>query len=222
MARAPGLSEGIKYVAMYEMDDSKSLAVLAQGKDKYTLKKWASLLRVGLESLAPVDDMRKALEFAREQEGFCEHGTFSYQRGSRPSGNEYQRGSRPSGNEQAHKRVPSKPREPPKIQEAFSPPQEEEEDHLPTIYLVAREAAQHMSERLEERERNRLGTHTDHFETDLDRLYPSCAGHGQDYRMGMHLVARQAALQYVKRLEYAGRMCSQDAIPRALRAGWVG
>lgn len=207
MARAPGLSEGVKYVAMYEMDDSKSLAVLAQGKDKYTLKKWASLLRVGLESLAPVDDMRKALEFAREQEGFCEHGTFSCQRGARP------------GHEHARKPVP---REPPKIQEVFSPPQEEEDDQLPAIYLVAREAAQHMSERLEERERNRLGTHTDHFETDLDHLYPRCAGHGQDYRMGMHLVARQAALQYVKRLEYAGRMCSHDAIPRALRAGWVG
>ena len=205
MARAPGLSEGIKYVATYEMDDRRSLAVLAQGKDKYTLKKWASLLRVALESLAPVDDMRKALEFAREQGGFCEHGTFSYQRGSK------------AGHEQARKPVP---REPPKIQEASSPQQEETQ--LPAIYLVAREAAQHMSERLEERERNRQGMDTDHFETDLDHLYPSCAGHGQDYRMGMHLVARQAALQYVKRLEYAGRMCSHDAIPRALRAGWVG
>lgn len=207
MARAPGLSEGVKYVAAYRMDDARSLAVLAQGRDKYTLKKWASLLRVGLDSVAPVDDMRRALEFAREQEGFSELGTFSYQRGLRTGPVTLQVSKAPKE---------AMPELPAQIQEEASVNAEE----TPVIYLVAREAAQQMTERLEERERARLMDAD--IETDLDHLYPHCAGDQRDFRQGMRLVARQAALQYVKRLEYAGRMCSQDAVPRALRAGWVG
>lgn len=62
----PGLNQGVKYIAVYKLDGGKT-AVLAQGKDKFTLKRWAELLRVKQESLAAVDDMKQALEHARKQ-----------------------------------------------------------------------------------------------------------------------------------------------------------
>ncbi len=65
-ASRPSLNPSVKYLAVYPMDSGK-LAVLAQGKDKFTLKKWAELLRVKQESLSPVDDMKAALEYAGKQ-----------------------------------------------------------------------------------------------------------------------------------------------------------
>lgn len=62
----PGLNQGVKYIAVYTLDGGR-MAVLAQGKDKFTLKKWAGLLRVRQECVAPVDDMNQALEYARKQ-----------------------------------------------------------------------------------------------------------------------------------------------------------
>lgn len=65
-ASRPSLNPSVKYLAVYPMDSGR-LAVLAQGKDKFTLKKWAGLLRVKQESLSPVDDMKAALEYAGKQ-----------------------------------------------------------------------------------------------------------------------------------------------------------
>ena len=83
---------------------------------------------------------------------------------------------------------------------------------------VARAAAQQMTKRLEERERAR----PEDLETDVDRLYPRSTGKASEISKGMHLVARQAALQYVQRLQHAGLILSRDTIPRTLRDGRGG
>ena len=79
LAAVPSLSEEIKYVASYRMDDGR-LAVLAQGKDKYSLKKWGGILgdRRHPAIVSAVDDMGKALEYARTQEEFKESGRYTY------------------------------------------------------------------------------------------------------------------------------------------------
>jgi len=76
MTAAPGLKQDVKYIASYRMDDGK-LAVLAQGQDKFTLKKWGVVLSVRPCTVSPVDDMNKALEFARSQDGFQDWGRFT-------------------------------------------------------------------------------------------------------------------------------------------------
>lgn len=203
---APGLSQSVKYIATYPMDSGK-LAVLAQGKDKYTLRKWAGLLRVRQDSVAPVNDMNQALENARKQGGLVEQGTFSYQRG---------------GFKTLPAEKQARPREvQPAMQEDESAKQEKEE--IPAMYLVARAAAQQMAVRLEEREQARLPHVPEDFETDVDNLYPrASAGSARDFSKNVHLAARQAALQYIQRLQDAGRLFSRDSIPRGLRDGWCG
>lgn len=91
---------------------------------------------------------------------------------------------------------------------------------IPAMYLVARAAAQDMAHRLEERERSRLPYIEKDFETDVDNIYPKAStGAAREISKNTHLVARQAALQYVQRLQHAGKLLSRDSIPRALRDG---
>ena len=84
-------------------------------------------------------------------------------------------------------------------------------------YQMARASAQQMIARLEFAEESRRLSNSDSldFETDVDRMFvrPVQA----NPLVSPHLAARQAALQYIQRLQHAGQLISRDCIPHALR-----
>lgn len=221
MTGTPGLRHGIKFLAAYPVPNQAqnpnksqardglhvlaqeytlkaksgfqtqargSLHVLAQGADKYTLKKWALLLRVRRDSVVPVGDMQLALQSARAQEGLVEFGVFTQQRGQKQHTTE----------ERVEDQEQDEPEQPP-----------------PLVNPAAKHAAEQMAARLKLWERDRLPYLQEDFDTDVDRLY--AGGPCTDYREGMRCVARRAAMQYVERLRFAGRLSSADAVPHALR-----
>lgn len=143
--------------------------------------------------------MRQALEFARTQAGFEEQGSLCPQRGSS------------SSNNNNNKPVQSNPPETPSMTKQT----EKEQVATPSHYalLTARAAAQQALRRLEFEERSREPPTPSDYETDVDRLFVR----PQAQAVSPHLAARQAALQYIQRLQHAGRLLSRDYIPHALR-----
>lgn len=112
--------------------------------------------------------------------------------------------------------TPSKPSQP--ASDETEPAQVEPVKPKDTMSMVARVAAQLMSRRLEEREKSRPPYTQEDSETDVDRLFPRAEkGSAREISKDMHLVARQAAMQYIQRLKHADGLFSPDSIPRALR-----
>lgn len=208
----PALSQEVKYLAVYNMDDGR-LAVLAQGKDKYTLKKWAGILRVRHTAVSVVDDIYAALEFARAQEGFEEHGSFGHPRGG---------SNKPlvaaTSKKQAKTVEPERPPAP--LAPTSEKTQQAADPYNSRAYQMARASAQQAIRRIEFREESiRLSQNPPGFETDVDRTFvrrPPATG-DNPVAISPYVMAGRAALQYARRLHHEGRLPCLDAVPHALR-----
>lgn len=235
----PALSQDVKYLAVYNMDDGR-LAVLAQGKDKYTLKKWAGILRVRTAAMvSAVDDMTAALEFARAQAGFEEHGKFTYCKSgsSKP----------PSSAVPARQQAPVT-----KTQEVWTgKPSPAAQKPVPDEYdtpgyIIARQVCQKRLRYLEEAERlsNMIMSDVndeEFLDVDIDRVPQSkprislqeCCERGRHIARQvagfLHIVGLcsatltcslscpQTALNHLQRLEHEGQLTHRCIIPPALR-----
>jgi hypothetical protein len=66
----------IRFMAWHRT--SSGWAVLAQGKDKFTPKRWRLLLHPGLFDVTPLQDIKPVVESMRKVEGFEEIGAFTF------------------------------------------------------------------------------------------------------------------------------------------------
>ena len=144
--------------------------------------------------------MKQALEFAKHQPEFEQQGSLCHQRGGK------------QGQQQ-------EPRPKPKVSKEHEPaPVLVRKPTRPNpAYQMAHAAAEQMRVRLEFEEESRRIAHAEclGIETDVDHMFvrPVQA----NPVVSPHVAARQAALQYIQRLQHAGKLFSQDCIPRALR-----
>jgi hypothetical protein len=162
--------------------------------------------------------MKQALEFAKQQADFEEHGSLCHQRGGKCA--------RPVVSKQAEREgLVSAITQPPLVKNPAQPSLVKNPAQPPLVrsfamdpaYQMARASAQQMIARLEFAEESRRLSNSDSldFETDVDRMFvrPVQA----NPLVSPHLAARQAALQYIQRLQHAGQLISRDCIPHALR-----
>ena len=193
MASVPALTKDIRYIAAYPSKDGRLMVVLAQGMDKFTLKKWEGILRA--RHVSPVHDMGATLSAAKTQENFQEQGKFTYCR-STPA------------------IVLPVPVIQPKI--APKPIQPPKTNYDTPAYIMARQACQKMQKCIEEREK--FNSIVLDFDVDIDKMYPavprktweqSCQQARRD--------AGTAALQYVDKLRHAGLLTNENIIPPSLR-----
>ena len=141
--------------------------------------------------------MKQALEFAKKQPEFEQQGSLCHQRGGR------------QGQQQSQQTKPTT------ILEEPTPPVLERKPTRPNpAYQMARAAAEQMRARLEFEAESRRIAHAEclGIETDVDHMFARPV-----QTVSPHVMARQAALQYIQRLQQAGQLISQDMIPRALR-----
>ena len=141
--------------------------------------------------------MKQALEFAKQQPEFEQQGTLCHQR----SGKQSQQQAKPKVSEQ-HEPTPVLERKPTRPNPA---------------YQMARAAAEQMRVRLEFEAESRRIAHAEclGIKTDVDNMFARPVQ--ANPVVSPYAMARQAALQYIQRLQHAGQLISQDMIPRALR-----
>lgn len=185
--------------------------------------------------MSSVDDMNKALEFAKTQDGFEQKGSFGHPRSCRPPSSvakKTQAKTEESDNEQAKPEEPVKTEEPAKNPEgpkrsAIPPPPARKDDgmtwqerHAAAARRgveMAHASAMQTLRRIEFREQSiKLSPNPPGFETDVDHMFVRPPPN--DNAVSPHLMARRAALQYAQRLQYAGRIVCQDSIPRSMRS----
>lgn len=191
IASIPALTKDVRYIAAYPSTDGRLMVVLAQGKDKFTLKKWEGILRA--RQVSPVHDMRSALASAKAQEDFQEQGKFTYCRSS------------PADVPTIQPKPVVQPKPVPTVKNYDTP-----------AYIMARQACQKMQKCIEERER--FNSTVLDFDVDIDKMYPATPR--KSWEQSCRQASRDAgtaAMQYVDRLRHAGLLTSENIIPLALR-----
>ena len=178
----------IKYIALYE--NKGNMWVLAQGTDKFTIKKWKEILSAAM--VQPVDNMCASIASAKTLEGFEEYGSYSKQRNAKPA------------------------QDPPKID---SPSKVEQKEVLlkPGI-LMARKAYLDAAKRMEERKRHMPPFIPSDYEIDIDEVPITTPRRPmRELLKRGREGARKAALEYMEVLRRANRL-HENMIPPCLRS----
>ena len=219
----------VKYVACFRSQQpDRHWVVLAQGKDKFTPKKWSELMHHRLLCVTAVDDFKESIEDARLQGEFQEHGNFSFCKRKRcfspkPDEATAQEPIMASAEANNHQSIPGPSKNLPSSAEAENEsiiPGSSNKKTLP-VSLTAREGARKAyldaARSMEERERRMPPFIPSDFEVDIDDMPTTIPRRSAKelLRRGRE-GARKAALDYIDVLRRAGRL-HPNTIPPCLR-----
>jgi hypothetical protein len=231
----------VKYVACFRSQQpDRHWVVLAQGRDKFTAKKWSELTHHRLLCVTPVNDFKEAMDDARLQGEFQEHGCFSFCKRKRhsspnpdeaiaheptimasaeannkstiPTGEANNKSIIPTGEANNKSTIPTG--------EANNKSNPGSTQKLPVSFTAcegARKAYLDAAKSMEERERRMPPFIPSDFEVDIDDMPTTIPRRSAKelLRRGRE-GARKAALDYIDVLRRAGRL-HPNTIPPCLR-----
>lgn len=192
----------IKYIAKYP--SMGGFSVLAQGADKFTLKKWKTLLAT-TSAVRPVDNMCAAVDAARKVDGFEQFGVYCKQR------------------RLANQPMMMPAAEEPQVVEPMQPPVQKPPP-VPAFLQandVARKAYQDAARCWDARKRDMPPPIPSDYEADLDDMFPMARKNTtiQDIHALLQrgrALARQAALDHIQLLRRTDKL-RDNMIPPCLR-----